>query len=495
MTSRRPAPRWRRRVLALGSCVVLAGGLDGCARNPATGRQQLSLISEEQEIQIGRENDQAIVQQLGLYGDENLQRYVQELGARLAARSERPGLPWTFRVIDDPVVNAFALPGGFIYVTRGIMAHVENEAQLAGIIGHEIGHVTARHSVSRMSSAQLAQFGLALGSVLSPTVERYAGIAGAGLQLLFLKYSRDDENQADELGVRYMTRQRFDAGQMPSIFTMLDRISREEGGGRVPEWLATHPNPGNRARRLEQLVDRMPDDSVGTVVNEDSYLRRLDGMVYGNDPREGYFNGSLFLHPGMRFQITFPQGWNTTNQKQAVGAISPQEDAIVQVSQGRGSDPNAAAQAFFQANQGVNAGSAQRVTVHGLSGIIVPFRAQSEQGNIAGTALFVEHGNAVFQVLGYAPEQRWDARQGAVDAAMQSFRPLTDPAAINVMPMRLDIVRAERGNSIESLARESGSAVPPQKLALLNQMEPGAPLQSGQLVKLVTGRAVELGRR
>jgi predicted Zn-dependent protease len=490
-----PARRQSGRALAAALCAALAA--TACSRNPATGQRQLSLISEAQEIQLGRENDQAIVQQLGLYGDSNMQRYVQDLGSRLAAKSERPNLPWTFRVVDDPVVNAFALPGGFIYVTRGIMAHVENEAQLAGIIGHEIGHVTARHSVSRMSSAQLAQFGLAVGSILSPTVERYAGLAGTGLQLLFLKYSRDDENQADELGVRYMSRTRYDANHMPQIFTMLDRISQQEGGGRVPEWLATHPNPGNRARRITQLVERLPAESVGTTVNEESYLRRLDGMVYGEDPREGFFDGQRFLHPGMRFQVDFPQGWRTANQKQAVGAVSPppQQDAIVQVSLARGSSPEAAAQAFFSQQQGVRGGSASRVSVNGLSGVVVPFQAQSQQGNLTGTALFIEHGSSVFMVLGYAAEQRWDARQGAVEGAMQSFRPLTDQAALTAQPLRLDIVQADRAITVEQLARERQAAVPAAKLALLNQVEANQPLRSGKLVKMVTGQVPALGRR
>jgi predicted Zn-dependent protease len=482
----------RRSALALSLCAALAAG--ACSRNPATGQNQLSLISESQEIEIGRENDRAIVAQLGLYGDENLQRYVQELGARLAARSERPNLPWTFRVVDDPVVNAFALPGGFIYVTRGIMAHAENEAQLAGILGHEIGHVTGRHSVARMSSAQLAQFGLALGSVLSPTVERYAGIAGAGLQLLFLKYSRDDENQADMLGLRYMGRERYDARQMPGIFTMLDRISQAEGGGRVPEWLATHPNPGNRARRIDQMVQRMPAESLGTTVNGESYLRRLDGMVYGDDPREGFFQGALFLHPGMRFQVQFPQGWRTSNQKQAVGAISPNQDAIVQVSLAQGSSAQAAAQQFLT-RQGIQAGSASRVSVNGLPGVMAPFAVQTQEGNLRGTALFVEHGSAVFMVLGYAPARVWDSRQGAAESAMQSFQPLTDPAALAVQPLRLDILRADRALTVTQLAQETQAPVPPLKLALLNQVSLDQPLESGQLVKVVTGSAATLGRR
>jgi predicted Zn-dependent protease len=491
VTLRRGA--FRRRAVALLTGAALAGALEGCVRNPATGRRQLSLISEAGEIAIGRENDQAIVAQLGLYGDESLQNYIQELGARLAARSERPHLPWTFRVVDDPIVNAFALPGGFIYVTRGIMAHVANEAQLAGIIGHEIGHVTARHSVSRLSSAQLAQFGLAVGSILSPTVERYSGLAGAGLQLLFLSHSRDDENEADELGVRYLTRSRYDARHLPAVFTMLDRVSAAQGGGRLPEWLATHPDPGDRARRLEQLAGRLPPDSLGTVVNEDSYLRRLAGMVYGTDPREGYFTGTTFVQPQLRFQLTFPPGWNTSHTRQAVRAVSPEQDAVVQVAPAQGRDPAAVAQRFA-AQQGLAAGVPQRVSVNGLAGVALPFGAQTQQGSLRGAALFVEHGGRVYQVLGFAAAARWDTRSSAAEGAMQSFRPLTDPAAINVQPLRLDVVPSG-GRSLEQLARERDSPVPPAELALLNQVEPGAALPSGQLVKLVTGQAPALGRR
>src|SRR5213595_4027039 len=187
---------------------LLAGlGAGACAVNPATGSRQLMLISESQEIAMGRDYDRQVGASIGLYPDSGLQRYLQQFGTRLAATSERPNLPWTFRVVDDPVVNAFALPGGFIYVTRGIFAHLNSEAELAGVVGHEIGHVTARHSVSQLSKQQLAQLGLAVGSIASPELGRYAGLAGQAFGVLFLKYSRDNESQADDLGLRYMRRE------------------------------------------------------------------------------------------------------------------------------------------------------------------------------------------------------------------------------------------------------------------------------------------------
>src|SRR5216110_1818156 len=267
---------------------LLAGlGAGGCAVNPATGSRQLMLISESQEIAMGRDYDNQVAASIGLYPDSGLQRYLQQFGARLAATSERPNLPWSFRVVDDPVVNAFALPGGYIYVTRGILAHLNSEAELAGVVGHEIGHVTARHSVSQMSKQQLAQIGLAVGSIASPEFGRYAGVASAGLGVLFLKFSRDDESQADHLGLRYMRRAAYDPREMPHVFEMLTRVSEAQPGGRVPEWLATHPNPENRRERIEQEIAALPRDFSGVAVSRDAYLQRLDDLVFGNNPREG----------------------------------------------------------------------------------------------------------------------------------------------------------------------------------------------------------------
>src|SRR5690606_26348731 len=214
----------QRPVATRGSCgatvaaVLLAGA---CSVNPATGERQLSLISEQQEIAIGGEAAGQVAQQIGLVEHEALQRYVEDVGRRLAAVSERPDLPWQFRVVDDPTPNAFALPGGYIFVTRGLATLLTTEAQLAAVLGHEIGHVTARHSVAQMSRAQLAQLGLGLGMVLSPDIAQLGDLLGSGLQLLFLKYGRDDERQSDELGFRYMLETGYDVEQVDDVFRAL----------------------------------------------------------------------------------------------------------------------------------------------------------------------------------------------------------------------------------------------------------------------------------
>jgi predicted Zn-dependent protease len=472
-----------RPVIPLLLAALSAGG---CAVNPATGSRQLMLVSESQEIALGRDYDKEVVASIGLYPDSGLQRYIQQFGARLAATSERPNLPWTFHVVDDPVVNAFALPGGFIYVTRGILAHLNSEAELAGVVGHEIGHVTARHSASQMTKQQLAQVGFAVGAIASPEFGRYAGLAGQALGVLFLKYSRDNERQADDLGLRYMRRVTYDPREMPHVFEMLTRVSQAEGGGRVPQWLATHPDPENRRGRIEQEIAALPQNFSGAAVNRDSYLRRLDGLVFGNNPRDGYFKESQFFHPELRFRVTFPEGWTTSNGKQAVVAVSPEKDASVEVSLAKEPTADAAARAFLS-QSGFTSGYPVRTSVGGLRAVSAAFAAATESGTLRGTALFVEHGGAVYRLLGYATEARWLAVQAAAERALQSFARLTDPAALAVQPQRLDIVRLDQRTTIEEMARKRASPVSTATLALVNQVEPQTPLEAGRLMKWVTG--------
>ena len=278
MNPGRSDTRPARRGAALIAGVVLAA----CATNPATGRRQLSLVSEAQEIQMGREADQQVTASIGLYPEASLQSYLQRVGAGLAASSERPNLQWTFRVVDDPTVNAFALPGGYIYVTRGLLTHLNSEAELASVLGHEIGHVTARHSVSQMSKAQLLNVGLIVGMILRPQLQNFGGLAQAGLELLFLKYSRNDESQADELGLRYLTRAGYDPRPMTQVFRTLERVGTAEGEGRVPTWLSTHPDPGDRERRIAAAIAALPAGQAGSRVERDAYLQRIDGIVFGD---------------------------------------------------------------------------------------------------------------------------------------------------------------------------------------------------------------------
>ena len=225
-----------------------------CATNPATGKRQLMLVTEAQEIEMGRQADKEVEASFGLYPDPKVQAYVARLGASLVAGSERPNLPWTFRVVDDPTVNAFALPGGFIYVTRGLMTHLNSEAELVSVLGHEIGHVTARHSASMISKQQFAMLGLGVGMIVRPELQQFGDLAQAGVGLMFLKFGRDAERQADDLGLRYLGRQGYDPQEAVEVFSVLERASQKTGEGRLPSWLSTHPAPEDRAQRLRAAI-------------------------------------------------------------------------------------------------------------------------------------------------------------------------------------------------------------------------------------------------
>lgn len=474
----------RGRVALLAGMVGAAGTFgSGCAVNPATGQRQLSLISEAQEVRMGQDNDPQIVSSMGLYGGAELQSYVQRLGSEMAARTERPQLPWTFRVIDDPVINAFAVPGGYIYVTRGILAHFNSEAQLAAVLGHEIGHVTARHSVTQMSAAQLAQVGLVAGAILVPGGEDFVGLASAGLGVLFLKFSRDDERQSDDLGLRYMVRAGYDPRPMPGVYAMLARVSAARGGGRTPEWLSTHPNPENREERMRGAIAAMNTDFQGRTVNAGPYLRRLDGMVYGENPRNGFFEENVYKHPDLAFQVSFPASWQTANQRQAVVGASEQQNAIIQISLAEAATPGAAAQAFF-AQQGV-AGSSRSTSVNGLPAAAGDFSATTEQGTLSGTAAFVAHGGNVFQLLAYGTTDGWSRHGSAARGALGSFQRLTDRAALDIQPMRLSVVEIDRSMTLQEFANRYPSVAPVEELALINQAEPSQRFASGTLLKRV----------
>jgi len=469
---------------------LIAGTLAGCARNPATGHNELMLVSESQEIAMGQQYDSQVVATIGLYPDPALQSYIQTLGKRLAATSERPNLPWTFRVVDDPAVNAFAVPGGFVYVTRGILAHMNNEAQLATVVGHEIGHVTARHTAAEMSKEQVATLGLVVGSIASKQVANYAGVAQQALGVLFLKFSRDNENQADELGVRYSSRANFDSREMVNVMKVLDRLSATEGG-RLPEWLSTHPNPGNRVEHISSLISKQQTDFTGATINREGYERKLDGIMFGANPREGFFKNGVFYHPDLRFSLAFPNGWRVMNSKQAVAAQSPQQDAIIELTLTQGSSADQAARSFLS-TEGIQAGTLTRGNVHGLTASAAPFAATTDQGTLRGSAIFVEYNNHVYRLLAYSPEQSWGNYQSVAQQALTSFGPVNDPAVLNVQPQHVALFTLDRRTTIADLARQRPSPAPVATLALINQVEENEQLEPGRIMKWVVGQQLSV---
>ena len=494
-SAHRPIPRPPARLAAhlaplLGRALGLAllGALAaGCATNPVTGKPQLAMMTVQQEIEMGRQAHQEVLQTMGAYEDPGLQRYVEELGQRLAQASERPDLPWTFTVIDDASVNAFALPGGFIYLTRGILSHMASEAEMVSVLGHEIGHVTARHSVERISKAQLAQVGMIAGMILSPELRNYGDLASTGLQVMFLKFSRDDERQADDLGFRYMNQADYEPREMVEMFRVLDRVSRVPGQGRLPNWLATHPNPEDRLGRIQQQIAASAPEVLGSTVDRRGFLRTIDGLVFGEDPREGYFRGSTFYHPELGFTVRFPEGWRTSNQKQAVGAISPREDAVVVLSLAVGDSPQEAARRFF-GQQGIRQGNAWRGEIGGLPSISSSFAVSRAQGaDIVGVAAFVEHAGRVFQLLGYTVQNRARAYEPPIESSLASFGRLTDRRYLDVQPKRIDLVRIDREMSLEEFNRRYPSTVDLPTLAIINHVNAGDTLRAGEEYKRVVG--------
>ena len=465
------------------SLIACAGVLAGCAVNPVTGKRELSLISESQEIRMGQEGAQSVRNSIGLYPDPDLQGYVAELGETLARSSERPNLPWSFQVVNDPVVNAFALPGGSIFLTRGILTHFTSEAELVSVLGHEIGHVTAKHSVRQISRAQLATLGLGVGMILTPNLDVLHQVAGSGLQVLFLKFGRGDESQSDELGFTYMVNAGYDPREATDIFETLGRLS---GGGRLPEWQSTHPSPENRAAKSEERVAAMTIDPSTLRVGRDTYLRHIEGVVFGANPREGYFDGDVFHHPDLRFRLVFPAGWRRQNLSQAVIALSPAEDAILQLTLAQASSPRAAADSFF-VQSGLREDAASSAPINGLPAETRYFTVATQQAVIKGLVSYVSYRGDIYQLLGYATRGAFTRARTVLADAIGSFQPERDPAVLDVQPARIELVRLPRAMTVTEYYRRYPSMIPIEQVALINGVRVGDTMARGLLVKRVTG--------
>jgi len=476
------------RLLVTVTMIASAGVQAGCARNPVTGQLQLALISEAQEIQIGQEGAADVRRSLGLVADPVLQEYVQGIGARIAANSERPTLPWSFEVVDDPTPNAFALPGGPIFITRGMMNLMSTEAQLATVLGHEVAHVTARHHVTRLSRAQLAQVGLGVGGILFPQVQALGDIAGVGLQLVFLQHGREAERQADDLGFRYSLDQGYDVREMAKVFHSLQRLGDTQQRSAIPGWLQTHPAPADRIQAVEARLAEMALTGGQLRIGRQDYLNRIDGLVYGVNPRNGFFQDERFLHPDLRFQAIFPRGWQTSNMAQAVVAVSPQQNALIQLSLAQDASPDAAARRFL-GQQGVSAGQSSRTTINGLPAVLAGFQAQTEQGILQGTIGWISYEGRVYQILGYTPAANYRASEQAFLQSIRSFAPLTDPTALAVQPNRIAVVRTTETMTLEAFNQRFPSEIPIAELAILNEVaSANSTLPAGSLVKRVVRR-------
>jgi len=472
------------------TCLILALAVAaGCATNPVTGKRELSLMSEAQEIQIGQQQDVEVRREMGVYNDRALQEYVTTLGMKLAQVSERPNLPWHFTVVDVPAINAFALPGGYIYITRGILPFLDDEAQLAGVLGHEIGHVTARHAAQQYSRATGAQLGLILGSIFVPQTRPFAQLGESGLGLLFLKYGRDDEEQADMLGVKYASTAGWDPAGVPRMLTTLARIEEASDNKGVPNWLSTHPAPADRVQKVQSAVQQAEAGAGRLTTDRDAYLRRIDGLVYGDNPDQGVVRGASFLHAGLRFAIDFPTGWEITNGQTQVVAKEPGADALmllqlVQQAAGR-SLQEVALRSMDSA--GFRAASGGRTTINGLEAFVGTYQGSLQDlGRVTVRAAHIALDREVLFVAGIAPQQTYDRSEPAFVKSINSFRPLSRTEAESVRPNRIDLYTAREGDTWQSIAERAGRGViKASTLAIMNGHSVNDQPRPGERLKIV----------
>ena len=460
----------------------------GCATNPATGRRQLMLMSEQEEIQIGRQSDKEIRQQMGLYNDAALQAYVNTIGQKLATSSHRPTLPWSFAVVDEPAVNAFAVPGGFIYLTRGILPFLRDEAELAGVLGHEIGHVDARHSAEAYSRQMGAGLGMAIAGVLAPSTQPLQGVAGAGLGVLFLRYGRDAELESDRLGVGYAASQGWDPRGVPGLLSTLGRLDAATGSSRgVPNWALTHPPAADRVARVQEAVAAAP--AGGTATNASALERHLDGLVFGDSREKGIVRGNDFLHPILRFAVRFPEGWQVSNTDTQVSArreASSNSVMLLELAQGTG--PLAQLATAQMAEAGWRQTAGERSSINGLDAYVGTYQGAVNNTPATLQAAHVRAGTQTYIIAGAAPSREFAASASSFSSAIRSFRTLSQAEADRVQPSRVDFRNARAGDTWESLARDvSGGNVTAATLAAMNGRDVSAQPRAGERLRIVVG--------
>lgn len=479
--------------------------LSGCGNaviNPVSGQAERSVMSESAEVTEGQKGHQQVLQEYGVVKDARLQAYVNELGQRLARQSHRNQLQWHFTVLDSPEVNAFALPGGYVYVTRGIMAYMEDEADLAGVIGHEIGHVTARHGAQRATRQQDAGLGVLAATLLGAVLEGQ-GVSGAG-QLAssvsqsvasgyIASYGREQELQSDQLGAEYLARSNYDPQNMVNVISVLknqERFAADQAraeGRPVAQgrsWLASHPSNDERLRNITQLAAQYK----GRYNNEgrDRYLAAINGMAFGENAEQGLTRGRQFYHASLGIALTAPQGWKLQNAPDNLAVVSPQGDAALvlrSVPAQAGSNPDDVIRNVLKPTQG----RTDRLVINGLPAThFVGARTNAQGQSQTHEATVVSGPNDHTYLLSYAAK---DANALArarrqMEEAQGSLRPMTSADRAAAQPWRLKTTPYPRGGFAE-LARRSPLDQAEPQLRLMNGVYGGGEPQLGQLVKIV----------
>jgi len=461
--------------------------LSSCAMNPVTGRKQFVMMTEGQEIAMGKESDPQIIAFFGSYDDPRLQRFINEKGQEIVKVSHRPKLAYEFKIVDSPVVNAFAVPGGYVYLTRGIMSNFNNEAEFAGVLGHEIGHITARHSVIQQRNAMLGQLGIIAGVILVPELSQFIEPLSAGMQLAMMSFGRDDERQSDKLGVEYSSRIGYDATEMAGFFKTLERQDKSAGGEKIPEFLSTHPSPEERNITVAKLAGEWKTKLKLTnpKVNRESYLKLIDGLILGEDPKQGFVEGNMFYHPTMKFQFSIPGSWKLQNTPQQVQMAPSNGEALLMLTlAGKGSLEETANKMLEQYQ--LTLVESKKENINGLNAILMIADQKQEKGTIRVLSSLIQYEGNIYSMMGISELSKSSTYQSAFLSTIREFRPLTDAEKINRKPEVIRIKTVPQQMTLQSAFQNFNMPANRfEELAILNGMMLNDKLNKGTLIKVV----------
>ena len=438
----------------------------------------------------GAKPDPQVIAQFGLYSSPKLQAYITQQGKRMTAISDRPG-DYGFTIVDSPIINAFATPDGHVYFTRGIMAYFNDEAQFTGVLGHELGHITAQHGKKQQRNNTIASIGMLLGQIAAPRVmQSVGGVVQQGVGLWMLKYSRGDENEADALGVKYSTKVGYDASHMASFFQTLERTEQQSGSS-TPTFLSTHPNSADRYQRVKALAAqaRQALGKTTLTINRDSYLRSIDGLAYGEDPRQGFVESGVFYHPELKFRFPIPAGWKSQNSPEQFQMAEPNGRALLAFTGVPGSSLEEGAQALAK-QLGVVPGSAQRTTISGLPALVFEGDQQASQDQQSTPAhvrsYVLQDGKSMFAFVGLATAATFSTYAPQFDRTAQGYQRLTDASKLNRQAEHVRVRQAKTATTLSQALSTNG--IPAKRLeeiAILNGMQLSDRLPAGTLFKVV----------
>ncbi len=468
-------------------------GPAGCAINPVSGRPEVVLVSAAQEQRLGDEEAKKVEADVGVYDDAALGAYLTDLGRRLAEQSPRKDVSYTFRILNMVEPNAFALPGGHVYVSRGLLALVNSEDELAGTVGHEVGHVAARHSVEAIT--RTAPFAIITGltagvtGLVIPSLGRViGGIGNTATSLVVSPFNRQQEREADEVGQEIAAKAGWDPAGLSTFLGTLERddVLRRHGP-RKTSFFDTHPatpervkDTAARAKQLSRAAGQPISDSTA------SFLARLDGLVVGPRAADGLIEDRSYLHPDLDIRMDVPERWTIENAAQHVAAANRDgTQALLLNVAGSGEDPLDGARALEESTKTPLVKHVQRFTVNGLAAAGIAIQTETKQGPLALDLVWMAHAGRIYQLAGASPAARSEAFRPVFDEILRSFRPLTKAERAGIREQRLRLVHARHDEPLDALAARTHSAWTAEQIAVANGLAPNTRLAEGTLVKIV----------